>query len=304
MESIMIKNDWLKNKLCFHLLIDTIHEEDREKLQRFAEKWKVSINLYFMNNRSMDSFTRFSLTTRNGKILYSYYYRWLIPYVVDPEIEKVLYLDTDTVCNNDVGPVLQEKFNEAIVAINDNYLFREFNAKRMNLSAKDYFCGGLTYLNIKKMKLDRTIEKILQYLHECVENHVDLPLTEQDAANLVLQGNVKIADDSYHYPVLLERKDMHSRKVQEAAKNAYFVHFMGRAKPWKIEAQDFSLVKVWTEAKLRSEWKDAELVGEWNRLAYRTAAIAAWSNGDYLKWTRCKIGSFICRVNKAVREKG
>lgn len=289
MESIMMKNFWLRKSLVFHLLVDDVAEEDKEKLKRFSEKWNVAIVLYFMNDKNMDGFTHFSLTTKNGKILYSYFYRWLIPYVVDKNIEKVLYLDADSVCNRDISEILIEEFEEPLLAVLDNNVFREINAKRLKLKSENYFCGGFTYLNIRRLKQDHVIEKILQYLSDCVKNHIDLPLTEQDAANLVLEGKVKIADDSYHYSILLENKEVEKKNVQDGIENAYFIHFMGKVKPWHIEAQDYSVGKVWEAAKLHSEWKDAPLVVTWDRERYRVAARGAKMSGNYLKWVEYKL---------------
>lgn len=296
MESVMVKNPWLKNLLCFHLLVDMVNEEDKNKLKEFSDRWNISIALYFMNDKNMDNFSQFGVTTKNGKILYSFYYRWLIPYVVDKSIDKVLYIDVDSVCNSDIRQVLQEKFSEPILVVRDNYMFREANADRLNIKAGDYFCGGLSYLNIHKMKREHIVEKILQYLCDCVKRHIDLPLAEQDAANLILDGNAKIADDSYHYSIVLENKEMLKDRMPKGINNAYFVHFMGKAKPWRVESQDFSITQVWLNAKANSEWRDVPLVVSWNQKAYRAAAIAAWINKDYTKWAGYKISSFFWRM--------
>lgn len=302
MESIMIKNSWLEGNLCFHILTDTLHNEDREKLQRFSERWNVSIFLYFMNDEIVKQFSQFTFSKRNGSNIYSIYYNLLIPYVMDEEIEKVLYLDVDTVCNKNIYDILHEKFDEYVLAVHDiqeKWCIESLNStKQLGQNIKSYFCNGLLYMNIKKMQENHITEKIIQCLYSCVENNIDLSLVEQDAENIVMNGNVRFANSLYHYPFAMRGKYIKKAKVQREVKKAYFVHFLEMVKPWKVEAQDFPIVKVWIDAKANSEWNEAQLVGEWDLRAYRVAAKAAWINHEYLKWIKCMTNIFRCEINK------
>lgn len=288
MESIMIKNPNLKKTLCFHLLTDSIYEEDKEKLKRLAKKWNIPIVLYFMNDNNVDQFSRFTRSLKNGKFLYSMYYRWLIPYVVDQGIEQILYIDTDIVCVNDIFPLLQEKFEEPFLVVHD--MAEEYHATRLGMKSGFYFNSGFVYMNISKVKEQKVMAKILQYLHDCVQNHVDLMLPDQDAANIVLDGNVRYASDLYNFPYPLISKEMTKREIHKEAAQAYFVHFLTPIKQWNAESQGFPAVEIWANAKKRSEWKDVKLLENWNRKAYRVAYRAALLNKNYLKWMKYKLG--------------
>lgn len=283
MESIMRENPQLQFSVCFHLLTDAIYKKDREKLQRFATKWNVSIVLYFMNDTNFDKFTHFSRTQKNGKILYSIYYRLLLPYLVDHKIiKKVLCIDVDTVCNKNISQMLKEEFKEPLLVIHD--IGEKAHAKRLNLKSGNYFCAGFMYMNIEKMIEDKAVERVIQYLYYCVTNNIDLPLADQDALNIVMEGNVKFTNSLYHYPLMMGNRDVGTNEIQKNVRNAYFVHFLGKDKPWDIHTQEFPLVKKWKEDKLHSDWKNVQLIGEWDRRAYRLAYRGAWISKDYLKW--------------------
>lgn len=287
MESIMMKNSWLKNNLCFHLLTDAVTDSDKEKLKRFSEKWDVTIHLYFMNDNNVEKFSRFRFNTRNGKVICSIHYRWLIPYLLDDEIEKVLYLDVDTVCNRNILDIFDESFEKPLLVVCD--IEDEAETRRLKLKSGHYFSTGLIYMNLNKMREEKVSEKVIQYLYDCVVKKIDLSVVEQEAANITLDGIVDFARSSFHFPIDLGRKISLRENVQSEARKAYLIHFTWGVKPWRVEAQDFQLVKKWREAKMQSEWKDTKLVGEWDRKAYRTAARAARLNRNYLKWIKCKL---------------
>ncbi len=286
MEFIMIKNGWLKNKLYFHILTDWVNDEDREKLQKFAEKWNVVIVLYLMNDSNMDSFTQFRLTNKSGKNIYAMYYRWLIPYVVDQQIQKILYLDIDSVCVRDISVLLNEKFEEPILAVRD--VFDIELAKRLKLNSGHCFCAGFIFMNLTKIRKENDAEKIIQYLYHCQTNHIPLPLTDQDAGNVIFDGRVRFASSLYHYSQTLEFLEHLKEGWQNTIKDAYFVHFQGGWKPWTRVAQYFVAGKIWTEAQSNSEWKDISPTGK-RRSLFRYAARAARVNGNYLKWLWYKL---------------
>lgn len=303
MESIMMKTPQLKKSVCFHLLTDQIKEDDKAKLQKFADKWKVSVIAYFMNDNNVSKFGNFEKGKRNGKYVYAFYYRWLIPYVVDDSIEKILYLDVDTVCNKNILPILEETFEEPLLVVRDLeenlcvQRLRDIGCFTINL--QHYFNTGFVHMNLNKVREKAVGEKIIQCLFNCVVNHIDLPIIEQDAANIALGGDVGYANILYHYPLDLGTKEAQAEKVQQEARDAYLVHFFRRVNPWLKQAQDFPTVKVWAEAKSQSEWRDAELVGEWDRLAYKTAARAALLNKNYWKWVKLKMHFLLLHFQKS-----
>lgn len=298
MESIMRKNPQLRKSICFHLLTDEVSNEDKKKLLLFSKKWEVSILLYFMNDANVNKFSRFTRYKINGKYINSIFYRWLIPYLVDREVKKVLCVDVDSVCNRDIESLLKENFKESLLVIHD--IGEENHAKRLNLSSQTYFCAGFMHMNVDKMLEERVSERIIQYLYNCVENNIDLPLVEQDAANIILNGNVKFVNRLYHYPAVLGSRTIMKKEVQEDIHNAYFVHFIGKDKPWSVQAQGFSSVKSWTNDKEQSYWKNAQIAGKWNRRGHRVAARAAWINGDYSTWIRHKVIATLYQIKKSL----
>lgn len=295
MESIMMKNTWLKSKLCFHILVDRVDEDDKEKLKRFALKWHISIFMYFINDQNMESFTQFTLTTKNGGNLYSMYYRWLIPYVVEQEIDKILYIDIDSVCIKNIYNLLNETFDGTILAVRDGW--DTMIAEKLKLTSGHSFCSGLVYMNLKKMREGNEAEKIIQYMYSCQTNHIDLALPDQDAGNVILDGKVSFASNLYHYSQVLENEEHLKESWQKSIDNAYFVHLQGAYKPWRLEAQYFTAGKAWKDAQMHSEWKDIPAV-EKKRNGYRLAAKAAKVNRQYLKFLEFKLKFGLCHIQK------
>ena len=172
---------------------------------------------------------------KNKHVSEATYYRLYINKYLPPDIDSVVYLDSDILCLNNPLPYI-ETINEEIKAKNlllgartehlknknNNYIF-----ERLNLNSSSYFNGGVLVINFQKWLDDKIFEK----LQETVKNNtIELLWWDQDILNQVIDGKYKDLNFFSNFKLSLDWKIDDSYLRNEVI----FLHYQGKLKPWHI----------------------------------------------------------------------
>lgn len=181
------------------------------------------------------------------------YYRFLIPEILNT-YEKVLYLDSDIICNHDISELFHIDIGENLIgAVYDvdvigslnvkNSQSLEYNIKKLGLdNPYEYFQAGVLIINNKEFKkLDKTSE----FLRMACEK---FRFVDQDILNKICYGRVHYIDMSwnvlcdcqnYRVPVTLAHAPADISKAYHIArKSPSIVHYAGCEKPWNMRGVD------------------------------------------------------------------
>ena len=145
-----------------------------------------------------------------------------------PDIpDKVIYLDTDVVVNNDIEPFFNMDIKDyELAAVKD--AFNWSDPKRWFM--KFYFNAGVLLLNIKKIKETKMFEKTRKYCRYRKMLYMD-----QDALNLsakkVLRLPLKYNSKDKYYPEIVLH---HFCNVREG-KVFLIGKWWHRIKPWEVD---------------------------------------------------------------------
>lgn len=188
------------------------------------------------------------------------YYRFFLAELL-PQLDKVLYLDADTLICHDIADLWN-------IAVEDYYLAATRDLEIIRVSAEgksadvsyfkdilqlqdihQYFQAGVMSVNLKKWRQDNLQQKLLDRL-ACIKN----PLyVDQDILNSVCQGHIKFIPQNWDYTWHLPFMDQayrstlpepYAEQYQVAQQNPYIIHFTGEKMkpadmPWEPQAQLF-----------------------------------------------------------------
>lgn len=175
------------------------------------------------------------------------YYRVVIP-IIMRNYEKVLYLDSDTICKKDIIPFFNTDFDhKQIVAIQDAFNLiagleecketKDYLLETLELeSVKSYFNSGIILFNIPQISPSTYIEKLKKAFNIELTNCPD-----QDVLNSIFKGQVKFINQQwnlqYHIPILYDRhlESFNKSDMQDynfAFKNPAIIHYTSPVKPW------------------------------------------------------------------------
>lgn len=225
----------------FHVFYSDITQTDLDKLNQLVNDNKTTIKLYQINQELFNDLPTI------GHISNATYNRLLVVDKLKDIVEKVLYLDADIVCLEDISEILTINIDDHIVAaVKEAEHAIEKHIRKLNLNIEGYFNAGVLYINVNKWHANNISEKAIKVIHE---NYDKFTLLDQDGLNVVLDKNILYIDRKWNYLFDLDEDAIPS--------NTKLLHYAGRTKPWSEwcihPVRDYFL-KHYQE----SPWKDIE----------------------------------------------
>ena len=218
--------------------------------------------------------------------LLCWYRLYLAEYL--PDVDRVLYLDTDIVALEPVDEIFNMDMGDHLAAVVNDHLaaiaFPEV-AKRVDIPYEKYFNSGVMLLNLKAIRAAGGGARILKIARDNIER---LHFPDQDALNLALGPRSIMLDSRWNYPPLTQRYFEHYRgnpqittlpscvNVARADFKPALLHFLAQPKPWvAFEAYDY----VWDYHRHRAHtpWAPSrfETLRWWGRTHF-PALQKAW----------------------------
>ncbi|HBF44069.1 MAG TPA: hypothetical protein DDW16_00210 [Clostridiales bacterium] len=174
----------------------TISEENKKRVLSLSEK---DFNIHFVDVSKYLKMLEGKLKTRDYYSITTYY-RLFIP-LIFPDINKMLYLDSDTLILGDVSQLynteLGENYlagatDEAILAIP---IFQKYVEEVVGVDKyQDYFNAGVILMNIKKFREDKLFDKFV----DLNDKYYFIVAQDQDLLNVLCRNKVHYFDHSWN----------------------------------------------------------------------------------------------------------
>ena len=153
-------------------------------------------------------------------------------------LDKIVYLDADVICNENPINILNQKFEEItdlkyaigvfttpITKAKDPEIFN-----RLQISSK-YFNAGVMMIDLKMWNEKNISENLLLTLQKLDQKIV---YWDQDVLNSYFDGNYYEIDKNLNF--IISSKTAKNNLIEYINKNTiYFIHYAGSNKPWTIE---------------------------------------------------------------------
>lgn len=139
--------------------------------------------------------------------------------ILPKSVDKVLYLDTDTIINWKLDELYANDFNgkSLQVVLDNNKIFSREKECQLKLWNNTYFNAWIIYFNLEKIRSDLLDKSILIF------DKYDNLFADQDCLNIIFNKDIKVIDDKYNYIV-----------DNPFSTNAKIYHFATRGKILKI----------------------------------------------------------------------
>lgn len=223
------------DSFCMYLLHNGISDEALNELKDFIEKdgnhFKPIKSDQFFKDSDKVAITRYYALEM---------YLWMFaPYLLPDDVDRVLYLDPDIVCINDLKPLYNKNFyGNSFVATNYKYKTKwvqPFNNLRLrNFESDDYFNSGVVLMNLSKLRKTADADNIIESVRE---NKPFLILPDQDIFNLLFVNDI-LQEDWRLYnmnPKVYEKLKIlfpHKYNLSNIENEVVFIHYSGKHKPW------------------------------------------------------------------------
>ena len=242
----ILSNSKENEEIYFHLLDGGITEENKNKLLSLKNIKNCDIIFYSVNSM-------------NYKYDAPHFFRLNVPSLI-PNIDKLLYLDCDTIVLNSLKELFEIDINNYYaLACEDVFLNCIISFKNMHgLNANDiYFNSGVLMINNKLWRDD----KLENIFYDDYSKFGNTGHADQDVLNMICKNKVYYLAQNWNVLINWEEGNrsrmqilkMAPRELYEqylsARKEPYIVHFAGYQKPWNVEQCDFADY-FWNYARL------------------------------------------------------
>ena len=241
-----IKNKNKSSEYHIHVIAKDLNNKETSILKEMeTDNVKISIHPTEKIDLDLSHLGRFaSFAVSLQKIFISKYLQ---------NVDKVLYLDSDTLVLNDLTKVYKTDIKEDYVAaVKDGLMYQHpEHVTELNLDWRNfYFNSGIMLLNLKKIREDDIVRKAIIYFNTHQEVFGD-----QDVLNVVFKEKVKPLSYKYNCnSTFFEEKDAEflsnfykepiASTSREVYDNAVILHFAGH-KPWTPWFSHDYLKKLW-----------------------------------------------------------
>lgn len=197
------------------------------------------------------------------------WYRIFLPELL-PEVDQVLYLDSDLIAMDSLLPLWDTNLAGACVGAVTNVLQHNHrdHPARLGLAPEAYFNAGVLLMDLAVMRRERKTEALFAY---ATENADRIPWRDQDALNVVLgQRRLPLHPRWNCMTAVLDFPQSYDTfgraAVEEARAQPGIRHFEGpgQNKPWHYLC-DRDLRETYFRHRRETPWPDVQLEGRTRR---------------------------------------
>ena len=211
-----------------HILTDNISASNHRRLAETVEGYdRITTEIYIVDATSLNG-------VKTGVWTLYAWYRILLPELLPSDIERVLYLDADTLVVDDLSELfLTDMTNIAIAAALDPMSSNNSAFERCGYeSDKKYICSGILLINLEYWRKHNLTAEIIKWANI---NRERITFPDQDAINYVCRDIKKVLPLRFNI-VKLYLTDMYMRRcyveeIKDGAYNPAIIHYAG-CYPW------------------------------------------------------------------------
>ncbi len=170
-----------------------------------------------------------------------------------PELDKVIYLDVDTVSLTNIARLWAVDLTDHhLAAVADSVFavesaglspeFRDWRTFHKSMHTGDYVNAGVLLINLQKWRMDK-VEELFLHLSAEYGRHFLFP--DQDLLNIAFSSTMVRLNCRWNVPIDIMKNFSLLRPV-----DPYIIHWAGERKPWNGTVDEFGESIFWHYASL------------------------------------------------------
>lgn len=226
-------------EINFYLMSMGITDSNKKKLKEYIKKYKR--NIIFIEIDNLKEYFDFEFDTNGWNPIVLA--RLLLDKLLPLEIDRVLYLDGDTIVKDNLMDLWNTNMNGCAIAASIEPTIDKKRKQILDMNGFPYYNAGVLLVDLKKWRNDKVGEQIINYYHD---HDGKLFANDQDAINGSQKGKIYTLSPRYNfYNIFYQYSyrflsklcdfDYISREVYEhAVNNPAIIHYLGEERPWRI----------------------------------------------------------------------
>lgn len=261
----LLENNRDVEDIHIYLINDCISEENQEKYRMLVQRYDRTIEFLDMRGIS-DQLEACGAPKWSGS--YAAYGRLFALGLIREEIDRLLYLDSDTIVTSDLSELYNAELDGNVCAMVQDTLCYALYKRIGHQWDEPYFNSGVVLFDVaawKKMGGEATVFSFITSFGS------QLYFPDQDVLNYILKGKIRRISAKYNFAVqfltvgidenyyvysLDSKPHYYSREeIKDAGRNAMIYHYSSSVKPW-IKDTRCALVDQWNKYLQLSPWAE------------------------------------------------
>ncbi len=182
------------DSLCVYILGEDLSEESSSRFDKLASKYGQQITI-LKTSELIERMKEWGLPSYRGS--YAANLRMFIPYYLSDDVDRILYLDADTVVNGSIKELYDTNLQDNVVAMIADSLGGYYKKLRLNYAADDmYFNSGVILFDLNRWRRDDYSKKIIDHVNS---NEWNYSSPDQDLINIVCKGRIKAVSPKFNF---------------------------------------------------------------------------------------------------------
>ncbi|MDR1457311.1 MAG: glycosyltransferase family 8 protein [Puniceicoccales bacterium] len=219
-----------KSNLAVHIIDCGICEENKDLIRKFISEFKNISSIKFKVPERIEILENYAIPAHFSTAIF---YRLAIPKVF-PELNRVIYLDCDTIAVGDIFELWNEDLKGrpfGAIEEDGNFFNEKTKLRRMKEinfpENRHYYNSGVLLVDSKQFEKSQVFERVIEFVKN---TNLRLLSPEQDAMNLCLADDEHMAlSPKYNFIPFASFSEACLKKV----KSPRIIHYAGR-KPWEM----------------------------------------------------------------------
>jgi len=249
-----------KSNVHFHIISNRLSDKNKAILSSLSEQFSHGQWSF----HGVDFGTSGFVLEPTAHLSIEAYYRFFIPKIL-PELEKVIYIDGDTVIVGDILQLWNENLDGKIAGVVSDIKFNDFSFDtRMKILGLKYdwhyFSSGVLLLKLKgfeKLYTLETLHTITTDLYKKYKHNNVFWNADQEAFNYLFKGEKYAKFLNVKYNLESQNIDLYSNHCSSYGQNTrclsewsnannspIVIHYAGAKKPWHLN-NDFTFSPHW-----------------------------------------------------------
>ncbi|MBK6472009.1 MAG: hypothetical protein IPF94_15200 [Betaproteobacteria bacterium] len=220
--SLLLNAQGPGSNLCIHVVTAQVSDAFQARLDRLTDTFRARIEVHCVQAHDVERLSRLPVTNRPlAYLTTATYYRVLLPNILPPAIDRVVYLDSDTIVLSDIRALFDIDLGQAIVGAALDMGSTAMAAKR---GLDKYVNSGVMLMDLQQWRQGDYVDRCLAY---ALQHPDKISYGDQCAINAVCADVIQVLDPRWNRFVL-------SQTRSDDATGAAILHFITGDKPWQV----------------------------------------------------------------------
>lgn len=279
----LFENNREMDSIIVYLLTADMSEKNRECFLSLAEQYKRTVK--FLDTARLDVFLEKNQAPKY-KGSYAAYYKIFALSLIEDDIDRLVYLDSDLVVNGSLAYLINVNLDDSVLGMCVDSVLGAY-PEMIGLNSACYYNTGVIVFDVKRWISEKWMDEII---HHIVSVHGSYPIVDQDILNLVLCGKIQTLPLIYNLNSgILWYRDYHffiaSHGLKEYYSESEFIQ--AQQSPIVLHCMATFGTRPWyeTDHAAKEIWKKYLDISPWNNYKYQK---------NHITWTD-KIQYFLFR---------